>query len=148
MPNPSYCLARWFVEEFCGRTWDSRFDGQHLAQAKRLVNPKEGEPLDIDVIKLCLTKMRDGEWKWNKPITSLSAVTWLSSSGAPYYQLAVDYIATRPPIYEITSYDHWVQDCGRMAIHLGVWDGDYRGWENPLEKEFRLNPLQLSEVVG
>jgi hypothetical protein len=103
--------------------------------------------LDIDVIKLCLTKMRCGEWRWNKPITSLSAVTWLSSGGAPYYQLAVDYIATRPPIYEITKFDGWVLECGRMARNIGVWDGDYRGWENPLEREFRLSPLQLAEVV-
>lgn len=143
--NPSYELAHWFVEEFLGRTWDSRFDSKHLGNSKSLINPKEGLPLDVDVIKFCLTKMKEGEWRWDKPITSLYVITW----GEPcYYQRAVDAIANRPAIYEITSFDNWVLECGRMARNIGVWNGEYRGWENPLEKEFRLSPLQLAEVVG
>lgn len=145
MSNPSFSLAHWFVKDFLGREWDSRFDGKHLGNAKLLINPKEGLPLDVDVIKFCLEKMKAGEWRWDKPITSL----WVVTYGEPaYYQRAVDMIANAPPVYEVTNYDQWVTICGRMAINIGVWDGAYRGWENPLEKEFRLNPLQLSEVVS
>lgn len=142
--NPSYELATWFVREILGREWDLRFDRQHLANAKRLVNPTEGEPLDIDIIKFCLLKLKDGEWGWNKPLSSISAVTW---GEPPYYQRAIDLIQSPPPIYEITKYDNWVVLCGRMARKLGCFE-EYRGYENPLERDFRLTPVQLAEVVG
>ena len=145
-PNPSFELATWFVQEILCRKWDLRFDKQHLANAKRLVNPTEGEPLDIDVIKFCLLKLKEGEWKdWKKPVASISTVTW---GEPPYYQRAIELIANAPPIYEITQYDTWVVACGKIARRIGVWDGQYRGYDNPLERPFRMDPVQLAEVVG
>src|SRR3990170_8411971 len=114
-PNLSFELATWFVEEILDKKWDLRFHKQHLANAKRLVNPGEGqgEPLDIDVIKFCLCKLKEGEWKdWKKPLASISTVTW---GEPPYYQRAIELIANSPPIYEITKYDGWVMLCGKMA---------------------------------
>lgn len=101
----------------------------------------------MEIIKGCLLAMKNGELGWDekKPISCLLAVTW---GNPPFYQKFVDKIAEIPPVYEVRSYDDWVLCFGKMAKTSGVWDGIYKGYDNPIEVPYRLTPEQVSVAIG
>jgi hypothetical protein len=116
----------------------------HLKHAKELLKPKEGLPLDPDVIKMCLTEMKSGRLGWEGPLKSLYSITY---GAPPFYQRMVDKIRQIPPPYEIRTYDDWVLQYGRKAVEIGLWDGYYPSWDNPREREMRLSPQQYVEAI-
>lgn len=138
-------LARWFVEEILHQEFDYRFVKHHLKAAKTLVNPDDAEPLDIDLVKQTILAIRDGKLAFVGELNSLYAVTW---GNPPYYYQMADIIRRAPPPYEVVSYDDWVRDYGRLASRLGLWDGRYQGWENPLEATFRPSREAIAAVLG
>lgn len=134
-------LAKWFVEEILRQEFDYRFVKHHLKAAKTLVNPDDAEPLDIDLVKQTILAIQGGKLAFVGELNSLYAVTW---GNPPYYYQMADIIRQAPPPYEVISYDSWVQKYGRLARNLGLWDGCYVGWENPLESGFRMTPQALA----
>ena len=141
-PSPTYNLARRFVTEILERQFDPRFDGQHLKHAKQLINPEDTDlvSLDPELIMLCLLEMKNGGLGWNGNLASLYAVTW---GTPPFYQRFINGLREVPPVYEITNYDRWIVQYGRLAKSMGFFDGRYRGYDNPIEVKFRMPPERL-----
>ena len=144
-PSPTYVLAKRFVNEILEQEFDPRFSGQHLKHAKQLINPEDADlvPLDPELIMLCLKEMKEGGLGWSGNLNSLYAVTW---GTPPFYQRFINGLREVPPVYEITNYDRWIIQYGRLAKSMGFFDGVYRGYEHPAELKFRM-PRQAIELA-
>ena len=104
-------LAKRFVTEIRGEAFDYRLHGRVLADAKRLINPKEGEPFDPDYVWGCLLALREGVFEYDGPIDQL----WVVTYGKPtaFYQQYVEWQAVPPPFYNLPEIALWERITGK-----------------------------------
>src|SRR3990167_6257682 len=92
-------LATWFFCEVLGQEWDYRLAARYLAEARDLVNPKQGaSPIPIPIIKGTIKFMEEGRWDdWDRPVTSLRMVMW---GQPPFYKRYQERVEHRSGLIE------------------------------------------------
>jgi hypothetical protein len=102
VPAETQKLAYWFVSTILEQTFDYRFHGRHLKDAKRLINPDEQVvPLDPEKVKGCLLALRAGLFGFEGTIESMWCVTFNGQEGS-YYEEFIKW-TERPPAWYVPS---------------------------------------------
>lgn len=140
--NDTTRLARWFVSAILRRPW-ARADwgGTVMSHAKKLL----GLGYKVEEIQACALSMvknpsRFDGWRSDWKLQYLSTLL----KGEPPYLEQWLAPPPPPPIYEIKSFDTWVQTDGLRAIRLNLWDGIYPVVDEP----HRLSAKALTIILG
>lgn len=140
--SETHRLAQWFVCAIIRRPWTrADWSGVHMVHAKKLL--ELGYALDeIQACALGMVKNPDRFDGWN-PEWKLKYLSTLLRGEPPFI---VQFLQPPepPPIYEAHSYDLWVQNWGKQAIRLGMWDGVYACVNDP----HRLSAEALKIILG
>lgn len=135
-------LAQWFVSAILRRPWTrADWHGVHVVHVKKLL----GLGYKIEEIQACalaMVKNPDRFDGWN-PGWKLQFLSTLLRGEPPYIEQWITP-PSPPPVYEVRAYDLWVQNWGKKAIRLGLWDGNYPCVDEP----YRLSAKALTIILG
>lgn len=135
-------LAQWFVIAIRKRHWKrADFGGTHMAHAKRLL--EMGYKIE-EIQGCCFALVRNPDQfdGWGQGWELKYMVTILK--GEPPFVEQWLRPPEPPAIYEAHNYDLWVQNWGKKAIRLGMWDGIYACVDEP----YRLSAGALRIILG
>ena len=110
-----------------------------MAHAKKLLRLYKLE--EIQGCCLALVKQPERFDGWEHGWELKYMVTILK--GEPPYITQWITPPSPPPIYEVRAYDLWVQNWGKKAIRLGLWDGNYPCVDEP----YRLSAEALQIIL-
>lgn len=105
-PNPTRDVAFAFVKEFLGvDTFDSRYHGRYLREAKRFVNPDNDDaPIPPEDVLGCLRAMKAGLFGFDGEINTMYVITY---GDPPYLQQYFQWKKTPPSWYEPHLVELW-----------------------------------------
>lgn len=107
VPAPTQILAIWFVTEILEQSFDYRFHGRHLKDAKRLINPDDDVvPLEPDKVRGCILALKHGLFGFEGKMESMWCVTFNGESGS-YYEEYLKWSSEPPPWYRQWEVDLW-----------------------------------------
>ena len=105
-PNPGYILAYKFVTKVLGEEFDALKHGIHLRNAKLLLKPKDGQPLDPDSVLGCCLALKAGMFDFDGELKTMWTVTYMGESKT-YYEEYCEWVKQGPRWYVPSEVALW-----------------------------------------
>ena len=105
-PNPGYILAYKFVTKVLGEEFDALKHGIHLRNAKLLLKPKDGQPLDPDSVLGCCLALKAGMFDFDGDLKNMWVVTYMGESST-YYEEYLAWVKQGPRWYVPSEVALW-----------------------------------------
>jgi hypothetical protein len=105
-PNPGYILAYKFVTKVLEEEFDALKHGIHLRNAKLLLKPKDGKPLDPDSVLGCCLALKAGMFDFDGQINNMWVATYMGES-ATYYEEYCEWVKIGPRWYVPSEVSLW-----------------------------------------